>query len=37
VLALGRGRPLYGEGQFAWEPALQPLSTDVPAAYIERQ
>jgi hypothetical protein len=37
VLALGRGRPLYGEGQYAWDPDLQPRSTDVPAAYIERQ
>lgn len=37
ALALGRGRPLYGEGQFAWEPDLRPDSADVPAAYIRRQ
>ncbi len=36
-LALGRGRPLYGEGQFAWEPDLQPRSTDLPAAYVQRR
>lgn len=37
ALALGRGRPLYGEGQFAWEPELKPRSTDLPAAYVERR
>lgn len=37
VLALGRGRPLYGEGQFAWEPELRPTSTDLPRAYIGRR
>lgn len=36
ALALGRGRPLYGEGQFAWDPELRPSSTDLPRAYIER-
>lgn len=34
--ALGKGRPLYGEGQFGWEPDLAPRSSDLPAAYIER-
>ncbi|NLG75267.1 MAG: hypothetical protein GX535_03440 [Xanthomonadaceae bacterium] len=37
ALALGRGRPLYGEGQFAWEPELRPSSTDLPRAYIGRR
>lgn len=32
--ALGKGRPLYGEGQFAWDPDLQPSSSTLPAAYI---
>lgn len=37
ALALGPGRPLYGEGQFAWEPELRPNSTDLPRAYIGRR
>ncbi|MGH8177234.1 MAG: hypothetical protein ACREV5_13320 [Steroidobacter sp.] len=35
--ALGRGRPLYGEGQYAWDPDLRPSSSTLPAAYISRQ
>lgn len=35
--ALGKGQPLYGEGQFSWEPDLRPRSTTLPAAYIERR
>ena len=35
--ALGKGDPLYGEGQFAWDPELRPRTSNVPAAYIERQ
>jgi|GEM_PF-1101182 hypothetical protein len=37
ALALGRGRPLYGEGQYAWDPVLQPSSRDVPSRYLERR
>ncbi len=35
--ALGKGQPLYGEGQFGWEPDLRPSSATLPAAYIERR
>ncbi|MBB6093031.1 hypothetical protein HNQ60_001909 [Povalibacter uvarum] len=35
--ALGKGRPLYGEGQFGWEPDLRPRSSDLPAAYVEQR
>lgn len=34
--ALGKGRPLYGEGQYSWDPDLRPSSTTLPAAYITR-
>jgi hypothetical protein len=34
--AIGRGRPLYGEGQFAWDPDLRPRSTVVPSAYVRQ-
>ncbi len=37
ALALGPGRPLYGEGQFAWDPEFRPNSTDLPRAYIGRR
>ena len=37
ALAMGRGRPLYGEGQYAWEPELRPRSTDLPKAYVGRR
>lgn len=35
--ALGKGQPLYGEGQFGWDPDLRPRSTVLPAAYIEQR
>lgn len=35
--ALGKGKPLYGEGQFAAEPDLRPRSTTLPSAYITRK
>ena len=35
--ALGKGQPLYGEGQFAWDPDLRPRSTTLPRAYVERR
>lgn len=35
--ALGKGDPLYGEGQFAWDLDLRPRTSNVPAAYIERR
>jgi len=34
--ALGKGQPLYGEGQYAWDPDLRPRSTTLPRAYVER-
>lgn len=34
ALALGRGRPLYGEGQYAWDSELRPNTIDLPRAYI---
>jgi hypothetical protein len=33
--ALGKGRLLYGEGQFSWEPELRPYSSTLPAAFLE--
>lgn len=35
--ALGKGRLLYGEGQYGWDPDLRPSSTTLPAAYITRR
>jgi hypothetical protein len=32
--AIGKGKPLYGEGQFATQPDLRPRSTALPSAYI---
>lgn len=32
--ALGRGEPLYGEGQFGWRPDLRPRSSTLPARYV---
>ena len=37
VQALGKGRLLYGEGQYAWEPELRPSSVSLPRAYITRR
>lgn len=33
-MARGKGELLYGEGQFAWGPDLQPRSTTLPRAYV---
>jgi hypothetical protein len=33
-MALGKGELLYGEGQFAWDPDLQPNSTTLPRSYV---
>jgi len=36
--ALSKGGPLYGEGQYGWDPRLRPRSTALPSAYvIERE
>ena len=34
--ALGKGEPLFGEGQYAWDADLRPSSTTLPRAYVER-
>jgi len=34
--ALAKGKPLYGEGQFAADVDLRPTSTVLPAAYLKR-
>lgn len=36
IQAIGKGKPLYGEGQFAAQPDLLPRSTVLPSAYITR-
>lgn len=35
--APGKGRPLFGEGQFGWSPDLRPRSTALPPIYITRE
>lgn len=35
--APGKGQPLYGEGQYSWDPDLRPNSTTLPAAYVTRR
>lgn len=35
--AVGKGKLLYGEGQYGWNPDLRPRSTDLPSAYVERR
>jgi hypothetical protein len=35
--AIGKGKLLYGEGQFAADPDLRPRSTVLPTAYITRR
>jgi hypothetical protein len=35
--ALGKGRQLFGEGQFGWNPDLRPRSSTLPAAYVDRR
>lgn len=32
--ALGKGAPLYGEGQYGWDPRLRPRSNALPSAYV---
>ena len=32
--APGKGKPMYGEGQFANEPDLRPVSSALPAAFV---
>nr|WP_298722394.1 hypothetical protein [uncultured Steroidobacter sp.] len=32
--ALTKGGPLYGEGQYGWDPQLRPRSNALPAAYV---
>jgi hypothetical protein len=29
-----KGGPLYGEGQYGWDPDLRPRSNALPAAYV---
>lgn len=36
-MALGKGDLIYGEGQFAWDPNLEPSSTTLPQPYITRR
>jgi hypothetical protein len=35
--SLGKGGPLYGEGQYGWDPDLRPRSNTLPSAYIHRE
>lgn len=35
--ALGKGEPLFGEGQYAWDPDLRPSSVTLPRAYVEQR
>lgn len=32
--ALGKGEALYGEGQYGWDPQLQPRSDALPSAFV---
>lgn len=34
LLALGKGKPLYGEGRFGWDPDFWPGSNVLPASYL---
>jgi hypothetical protein len=35
--ALGKGRQLFGEGQFGWDPDLRPKSNTLPHDYIKER
>lgn len=35
--SLSKGGPLFGEGQYGWDPDLRPRSNTLPAAYIHRE
>jgi hypothetical protein len=35
--APGKGRPLFGEGQFGWNPDLRPRSTALPTIYVAKE
>lgn len=35
--SLSKGGPLYGEGQYGWDPDLRPRSNTLPTAYIHRE
>lgn len=35
--AAGKGEPLFGEGQYAWDPDLRPSSVTLPRAYVEER
>jgi hypothetical protein len=35
LAAAGKGEPLFGEGQYAWDPDLRPRSATLPRAYVE--
>lgn len=37
LLAQGKGRPLFGEGQYGWDPDLRVRSNVLPAAYIAQE
>jgi hypothetical protein len=35
--ARGKGQPLYGEGQYGWDPDLRARSTVLPVSYVRRR
>jgi len=35
--AQGKGKPLYGEGQFGWDPDFRPWTTTLPSAYLRQE